>query len=117
MDDLQLECLCVAVGRPRLLHANVLDAAIVFDVETESFLPLDNACVAQMEKACTSLPSGISVCYNLTWPTILLMKDGLLGDLRFGLAAGQLEKKWTMGLDLGRCSCLPSPFDLGLPID
>ncbi|KAL6000163.1 hypothetical protein ACLOJK_034841 [Asimina triloba] len=50
-----------------------------------------------MEKACASLPSGISVCYNLTWPTISLMKDGLLGDLRFGLAAGQVEKtgRWV----------------------
>ncbi|KAL5975418.1 hypothetical protein ACLOJK_019740 [Asimina triloba] len=69
-----------------------------------------------MEKACASLPSGISVCYNLTWPTVSLMKDGLLGDLRFGLAAGQVEKNRTMGLDLGSCSCLPSPFDLGLPV-
>ncbi|KAL6001504.1 hypothetical protein ACLOJK_007243 [Asimina triloba] len=91
MDDLQLECLCIAVGRPRLLLANMLDAAIVFDVETESFLSLDSASVTQLEKACASLPSGIFVCYNLTWPTILLMKDGLLGDLRFGLAAGQVR--------------------------
>ncbi|KAL6001063.1 hypothetical protein ACLOJK_006790, partial [Asimina triloba] len=40
-----------------------------------------------MEKACASLPSGISVYYNLIWPTVSLMKDGLLGDLRFGLVA------------------------------
>ncbi|KAL6002344.1 hypothetical protein ACLOJK_034275 [Asimina triloba] len=44
------------------------DSVVVFDVETKSFLRLDNACVAPMEKACASLPSGISVCSNLTWP-------------------------------------------------
>ncbi|KAL6000741.1 hypothetical protein ACLOJK_006467 [Asimina triloba] len=56
-----------------------------------------DACVAQMEKPCASLPSGISVCYNLTWPTVSLMKDGVLGDLRFGLAAGQVVKtgRWV----------------------